>query len=296
MKARICFILICSLLLSVLLLPTGADASLQLSLTQTAQAEPGQDATLTLSLPSTALAGGFISLHYDASLFTLKSVTLLQASDTLTMTYHDAGGKVNVLLDAAQNVQIDGAFLSLTFETSEEAQPGNYTVSCTVPDKASFYTVADDGTTAPLRVDGCQGTLTLTSPPLPTCPARYLACQETNPKDGEFTVRLCALIDPDFTLSRGDYGFIFAVTDQDGTRELTLAGSEITDRIEGGGKIYTAQELGGNIYTATLSAHATGQVSISVTPYVRLDGTTLYAGTYTVSYQDSAYLGTTGSK
>jgi hypothetical protein len=89
---------------------------------------------------------------------------------------------------------------------------------------------------------------------------------------------------------------MIAVTDADGTRELTLAGAELTDCIDGGGKVYTAQELGGRVYTATLSALATGQVSILVTPYVRIDGMTLYAGSYTISYQDGAYLGTTGSK
>ena len=296
MKARICLFLMCCILLGSTLFSIQAQDAPALSLAQSDTVEPGNDAVLTLSLPQISLAGGFLTLQYDASLFLLTRIDLLQGADTLTLTYDDDCGEVNILLDAAQNVQIDGAFLSLTFATSEEAQPGSYTVRCTVPSEASFYAVADDGSTVPLAVGGCQGTLTLTSPPLPTCPARYLACQETNPKDGKISVRLCALVDADTTLSRGDYGFMIAVTDADGTRELTLAGSELTDHIDGGGKVYTAQELGGRVYTAALSVLSQGKVTLTVTPYVRAGDMTLYAGSYTISYQDGAYLGTTGCK
>ena len=295
MKTRICLFLICCILLGSTLLPIQAQEKSTLSLVQTETAQPGQDAVLTLSIPEITLAGGFLKLEYDASLFTLQNVTLLQATDALTLTYHDAHGNVNILLDAAQNVQIDGAFLSLIFESSEEAQPGSYDVTCTVPDAASFYTVADDGSTTPLHVQGCYGRIMLTDPPLPPCPARYLACQETNPKEGKITVRLCALIDPHAQPERGSYGFTVAVTDAHGTRELTLAGSEICSRIEGGGKTYTADALGGSIYTATLSVMAQGQTTITVTPYVRTDDMTLYAGTYTLTYRDGIYAGTSGN-
>ncbi len=292
MKNHICLALTVAILFSALLLPVRADKTPALALTQTAQAEPGQDVTLILSLPSAQIAGGFMRFAYDASLFSLKSINLCVKSDALTLTYHHAGGNINILLDAAQNVQIDNALLSLTFTASEEAQPGTYPIICTVPDSASFYMLNDDGTTTPLHVGGCQGLLTLTAPALPTCPARYLACQETNPKDGKITVRLCALVEPDASLSRGTYGFVVAISDADGTRELTLGGSQITDQIDGGGKNYTAAELGGNIYTATLTVPDTGAAAITLTPYVRLDGQTLYAGTYTVYYQDGAYAGT----
>lgn len=292
MKPYICLALTISILFSALLLPTRADETPTLTLTQTAQAEPGQDVTLILSLPVAQIAGGFMRFAYDASLFSLKSIDLCTESDALTLTYHEAHGSINVLLDAAQNVPLDGALLSLTFATSEEAQPGTYPIVCTVPDAASFYTLDEDGSAAPLHVGGCQGTLTLTAPALPTCPARYLACQETNPKDGKITVRLCALVAPDASLSRGTYGFVVSVRDSDGTRELTLGGSAIADYIDGGGKTYTAAELGGNIYSATLTVPDTGEAVITLTPYVRLDGQTLYAGTYTVYYLNGAYTGT----
>ena len=294
MKSRICFMLICCILLGMLIFPAQADESIALWLTQKQTAEPGQDATLTLSLPSTTLAGGFITLAYDASLFTLKEITLLQATDTLTLTYHDRGGSINILLDSAQNVQIKGAFLSLTFACSEEAQPGTYTFFCTVPDAASFYVLHEDGSTSPLQVGGCQGSLTLTDPPLPPCPARYLACQETNPCNDQVSVRVCALVESGATLSRGSYGFVCTVTDTDGTRELTLGGSEILDQIEGGGKVYTAGQLGGNLFTASLNVPDTGEVSITLTPYVSRDGLVMYGGTYTVLYLNGGYIGTIG--
>ncbi len=292
MKFHVCLILTVAILFSATLLPVRADKAPSLALEQMEQAEPGQDVTLILSLPVAQIAGGFMRFSYDASLFILKSIDLCAESDALTLTYHEAHGSINVLLDAAQNVPLDGALLSLTFATSEEAQPGTYPIVCTVPDAASFYTLDEDGSAAPLHVGGCQGTLTLTAPALPACPARYLACQETNPKDGKITVRLCALVAPDASLSRGTYGFVVSVRDSDGTRELTLGGSAIADYIDGGGKTYTAAELGGNVYTATLTVPDTGEAVITLTPYVRLDGQTLYAGTYTVYYLNGAYTGT----
>ncbi len=292
MKTRFCCFLICCLLICTMILPTHAGDPLALTLTQTGAAEPGQEITLSLSLPATELAGGFLTLQYDASLFTLANITLLQATDALTLTYHDKGGSINLLLDAVQNVQIEGALLSFCFTSSEEAQPGTYPVNCTVPEDASFYVLAKDGSTSPLYVQGCTAQLTLTAPALPTCPARYLACQETNPHNGSISVRLCALVAPETTLSRGSYGFICAVTDQNGTRELTLGGSDIVSEIDGGGKIYTAEQLGGNIFTAALSVPDTGEVSITVTPYVHLDGVSLYAGTYTLTYRNGVYVGT----
>lgn len=303
MKARLrstllCGLLICCLLLGTQILPIHAgdipEDAIALMLAQTDTARPGQDVTLTLSLPATAIAGGFLSLTYDDSLFTLKSISLAEGADALTLTYHDKGGSINILVDSAQNVQIDGAFLSLIFACSEEAQPGSYTVICTVPDAASFYTLNDDGSTTPLQVEGCQGSMTLTEPPLPPCPARYLACQETNPKNDRVSVRICALVESGAALSHGSYGFVLSISDADGTRETTLAGSEITDQIEGGGKIYTAHELGGNVFTAVLSIPSTGEVSITLTPYVRLDGQSLYAGTYKIFYQNGTYVGTSG--
>ena len=167
MKTRLCFALLISLLLGTLILPISAGDPPALTLTQADTAQPGQPVVLTLSLSNTQLAGGFFTLEYDASLFTLQKIALLQGADALTLTYKDNGGKINVLLDAAQNVQIDGALLSLTWACSEEAQPGTYTLRCTVPDAASFYALAEDGSTYPLSVNDCQGVLTLTEPVLP---------------------------------------------------------------------------------------------------------------------------------
>ena len=303
MKARLrstlpCSLLILCLLLGTLIFPIHAtdtpEQEIALTLAQAESAQPGQNVTLTLSLPATAIAGGFMTLTYDASLFTLKDISLLQGTDALTLTYHDKGGSINILLDSAHNVQIDGAFLSLTFASSEEIQPGTYPFTCTVPDAASFYALKEDGSTTPLQIGGCQGAVIVTDPPLPPCPARYLACQETNPYDGIILVRLCALVELGATLSRGSYGFVLSLSDANGTQEITLAGSEITDQIEGGGRTYTAQELGGNVFTAALSVPATGEVSITLTPYVRLDGQSLYGGTYTLLYQNGTYVGTSG--
>lgn len=292
MKSHFTLALLICFLLGTLILPISAGDPPALTLTQADTAQPGQPVVLTLSISNTQLAGGFLTLEYDATLFTLTELSLLQASDKLTLTYKDNGGKINVLLDAAQNVQIDGALLSLTLASSEEAQPGTYTLRCTVPDAASFYALAEDGSTYPLSVNDCQGVLTLTEPVLPTCPARYLACQETNAKDGSFYLRICALVDPTATLSRGSYGFVIAVTDQDGTRELTLGGSQLLSELEGGGKTYTADQLGGLFYTAALSLPATGEVTVTLSPYVRIDSQTLYAGSYTLHYADGVYMGT----
>lgn len=292
----LCALLICSMLQAWLIVPIHATDTptqpLALTLAQNGQPEPGQDALLTLSLPTVTLAGGFFTLYYDQSLFLLEDVQLLQANDALTLTYHDKDGKVNVLIDAMQNVEIQGALLSLRFATSEEAQPGNYPILCSVPSSSSFYVLGEDGSAQDVPAGGCQSQICLVSPPLPTCPARYLACQETNPADGSFYVRLCALTDPDATLVRGTYGFLCSVTDGDGTREMTLGGSPLLDRIEGGSKIYTAAELGGNVFTSTLSLPATGTVKITLTPYVRMDDQTIYAGTYTLIYTDGAYIST----
>ena len=292
MKLRLCFAMALCMLLCTMILPTYAGDPPILTLTQEATCEPGQPVTLTLSISKVELAGGFFTLEYDASLFTLREIALLQGTDALTLTYKDNGGKINVLLDAAQNVQIDGALLSLTWECSEEAQPGSYPILCTVPESTSFYALAENGDTYPLSVSGCQGTLTLSAPALPTCPARYLACQETNAKDGSFYVRMCALADPNATLASGSYGFVVSVTDRDGTRELTLEGSELLEQIEGGSNVYTADALGGSIYTAEISVPAKGSVTITLSPYVRINGQTLYAGSYTLHYENGIYTGT----
>ncbi len=298
MKARLCLILTLCLLFSFFL-PSSAqeqDATqseqIPLQALQTESCEPGGTITLHLSLPEMDLAGGFLTLEYDTSLFTLKSISLLQATELLTLTYKDHGGSIRILLDSAQNAHVSGAFLALSFESNEEIQPGAYKMTCTVPDAASFYALAEDGSTYPLHVSGCATDVIITAPILPECPAKYLACQETNPANGQFLVRICALVAPDATLSRGSYGFTCTVTDADGVRELTLAGSALVDQIEGGDEIYTAEALGGRIYTATLTLPCTGEVRIFITPYVRVQDQILYAGTYTLLYRDGAYIGT----
>ncbi len=293
MRTRLCFALSLCILLGALILPTSAGDTTPLTLVQDGIAEPGQSCTLTLHIPATQLAGGFFTLQYDASLFLLTNVTLLQATEQLTLTYKDHSGKVNLLLDAAQNVQVDGALLLLHFDSLEEAQPGTYPITCNVPESTSFYALDEDGSTYPLSIGGCSGTLTLSTPALPACPARYLACQETNPtSDGSFYLRLCALADPNATLLQGSYGFVCSVTDAQGTRELTLDGSELLTQIEGGDKVYTATSLGGSIYFATLLLPATGDVTITLSPYVQIDGQTLYGGSYTLLYANGVYMGT----
>ena len=292
MKLRLCFAMALCMLLCTMILPTYAGDPPVLTLTQEAAGEPGQPVTLTLSISKVELAGGFFTLEYDASLFTLREITLLQGTDALTLTYQDNDGKINVLLDAAQNVSVDGALLSLTLASSEEAQPGAYAVECKVPESTSFYALAEDGSTYGLSVGDCTGMLTLSEPALPACPVRYLACQETNAKDGSISVRLCALADPYSTLPRGSYGFVVSVTDPDGTRDLTLGGSELLEQIEGGDKTYTADALGGSIYTAAISVPAKGNVTITLSPYVRINGQTLYAGSYTLHYENGIYTGT----
>lgn len=291
-KMRICLVLILSL--SLLMLPVqAAEAQPALSFVQENACEAGDTVTLTLRLPEITLAGGFVTLTYDPLLFSLTEISLAEDPDTLTLTYHNRDGKLNLLLDAAENVTVSDVLLSLTFETSEEIQPGTYPITCTVPDSASFYALNEDGSTTPLYVQGCSGQIEICAPALPTCPVRYLACQETNPAGGTITVRLCALAQDGASLSRGTYGFICSVTDDGGTRELTLGGSEMQSEIEGGGQIYSAEQFGGSgIYTATLQIAAQGEYRITLTPFVRSDGQTLYGGSYTVTYLDGVYIGT----
>lgn len=293
MRVRVCLALFLSLFL--LITPAHAvqaegDDSLQL--VQDNACLAGELVELSLVLPETELAGGFVTLEYDPLLFRLTDVFLTQENEALTLTYHNQNGKLNLLLDAAQNVTVSGKFLTLTFLASEEIQPGTYPLACTVPDPASFYRLDEDGSTHALDILGCEAQIEISAPVLPSCPARYLACQETNPADGNIKVRLCALVDAEASLSRGTYGFTCTVTDQNGTRELTLGGSEILNGIEGGGKLYTAQSLGGQLYTATLQVCSQGNAQITIAPFVRVDGQTLYGGAYTVFYQNGVYVRT----
>lgn len=293
MRVRVCLALFLSLFL--LITPAHAvqaegDHSLQL--VQDNACRAGELVELSLVLPETELAGGFVTLEYDPLLFRLTDVFLTQENEALTLTYHNQNGTLNLLLDAAQNVTVSGKFLTLTFLASEEIQPGTYPLICTVPDPASFYRLDENGDTHALDILGCEAQIEISAPVLPSCPARYLACQETNPADGNIKVRLCALVDAEATLSRGTYGFTCTVTDQNGTRELTLGGSEILTGIEGGGKLYTAQSLGGQLYTATLQVCSQGNAQITIAPFVRVDGQTLYGGAYTVFYQNGVYVRT----
>lgn len=293
MRVRVCLALFLSLFL--LITPAHAvqaegDDSLQL--VQDNACLAGELVELSLVLPETELAGGFVTLEYDPLLFRLTDVFLTQENEALTLTYHNQNGTLNLLLDAAQNVTVSGKFLTLTFLASEEIQPSTYPLICTVPDPASFYRLDENGDTHALDILGCEAQIEISAPVLPSCPARYLACQETNPADGNIKVRLCALVDAEATLSRGTYGFTCTVTDQNGTRELTLGGSEILNGIEGGGKLYTAQSLGGQLYTATLQVCSQGNAQITIAPFVRVDGQTLYGGAYTVFYQNGVYVRT----
>ena len=70
---------------------------------------------------------------------------------------------------------------------------------------------------------------------------------------------------------------------------LTPTGSALTDQITGGTRTYTSDELGGKIYTATLSIPAEGKVRITLSPYVYLQGQTLFGGSYTLIYQNGVY-------
>ncbi len=291
-RFRICFVLIFSLLL--LILPVqAAQEQPTLSLVQENACEAGDLVTLTLCLPEMTIAGGFVTIEYDPLLFSLTDISLAEGLDALTLTYHNQDGKLNLLLDAAENVTVSDSLLSLTFEASEEIQPETYPITCTVPDPTSFYALNEDGSTTPLHVVGCAGQIEITAPALPTCPARYLACQETNPHDGKVTIRLCALADADATLPRGTYGFTCSVTDANGSRDLTLGGSEMLAVIEGGGQSYLAEQFGGSgIYTSTLQIDAQGSVTVTLTPFVRMDGQTLYGGSYTLTYLDGIYVGT----
>ena len=295
MRSRICIVLILSLLLLMLPVQAAQSESTQpaLSFVQENACEAGDTVTLTLCLPDTAIAGGFITVEYDPLLFCLTDISLTEGLDALTLTYSNRDAKLNLLLDAAENVTVSVSLLSLTFETSEEIQPGTYPITCTVPDPASFYALNEDGSTYALDVKGCDTQIEISAPALPTCPARYLACQETNPADGKINVRICALVDTDTTLRRGAYGFTCSVTDANGTRELTLGGSETLAVIEGGGQSYSAKQFGGSgIYTSTLQIDAQGKVVITLTPFVRTDGQTLYGGSYTLTYLDGIYVGT----
>ena len=290
-KMRICLVLILSF--SLLMLPVQATQDHpMLSLVQENACQAGELVELSLILPETDLAGGFVTLEYDPLLFRLTDVLLTQGNDALTFTYHNQNGKLNLLLDAAQNVKISGQIITLIFLVNEEIQPGTYPVTCTVPAPASFYRLDEDGNTHALDFLGCEAQIEISAPVLPACPARYLACQETNSAGGNFKVRLCALVDAEASLSRGTYGFTCTVTDQDGTRELTLGGSEILNEIEGGGKLYTAQSLGGQLYTATLQVCSQGNAQITIAPFARVDGQTLYGGAYTVFYQNGVYVRT----
>lgn len=291
-KTRICFALILSLLL--LMLPVqAAQESPALSLVQKGTFEAGDVVTLSLCLPEIAIAGGFVTMEYDPLLFSLTDISLSQGLDALTLTYQNENGKLRLLLDAAENVHVSGSLLTLTFICIEEIQPGTYPVTCTVPNAESFYALNEDGSTIPLHVQGCNGQIDISAPVLPACPARYLACQETNPSGGKITVRLCALVDTGTTLSRGTYGFTCSVESEDGTRELTLGGSEMADLIKGGGQDYFAEQYGGSgFYTSTLQIPAQEAVRITLTPFVRSDGQTLYGGSYTLTYLDGIYIGT----
>jgi len=293
MRVRVCL----ALFLSLFLLITPAHAvqannNFALQLVQNNTCRAGESVELSLVLPETAIAGGFVTLEYDPLLFRLTDVFLTQENEALTLTYHNQNGKLNLLLDAAQNVEVSGQIVTLKFLVNEEIQPGTYPLICTVPDLASFYRLDENGDTHALDILGCEAQIEISAPVLPACPARYLACQETNPADGTIKVRLCALVDAETSLSRGSYGFTCTVTDQDGTRELTLGGSEILTEIEGGGNLYTAQSLGGQLYTATLQVCSQGNAQITIAPFVRVDGQTLYGGAYTVFYQNGVYVRT----
>ena len=292
MKFRFSAILLTVILLVTLILPISAGDPPALTIEQKTLCEPGQEMTLTLALPDIYIAGGYLTLHYDNSLFSLKNISLLQQTDALTLTYANNNSCINILLDAAQNVHIDGAFLSLSFTCSEETQPGTYSFTCTVPDDTSFYALYEDGSTYALFVTGCSADLTVSAPILPTCPAQYLACQETIAQNGNVRVRVCARVENGTSLLDNTYGFVCSITDQNGTRDLVLIGDEIVDQIDGGGYTYTASELGGKIYTATLDISAQDEVSIVISPFVQVDGQMLYGGSYTLIYQDGIYVQT----
>lgn len=283
----LCVILTLSLSLCALPLGTGAQNA-TLLWEQTGTVTPGEAVTLQLSLPDTELAGGFFTLSFDPLLFTLDQITLAPGLEALTLTYAAKDGKLNVLLDAAQNVPVSGALLTLTLKTAEEIAPGTYGMSCTVPDAASFFALDADGTALPLEIGGAMATVTVTDPPLPPAPVRYLACQETAVQNEAFSLRLCGATDAPDSLEH--YGFICLITDAQGEKELTVHGSELTDSITGGGRTYTADALGcAALYTATLTLQGEGEVQVRVTPFAKVGDQTLYGGTYTVVYQDGCY-------
>lgn len=267
---------------------TAADNTPSLDWVQEASVTPGGTVTLTLTLSQAELAGGFLQLEFDHALLTLEQITLSPAAEDLNLSWADVDGHVNLLLDGVRNVQVDGALLTLTFCTSEEIQPGSYEIFCNVPNAASFYALDADGNALPLDLASCTALLTVTDPPLPPAPVRYLACQETATRDGQFSVRLCAAAERELS---GHYGFSVLVTDADGTRELTLGGSALQEEIDGGGQTYTAGQMEiFALYTSVLSLPAQGEVTLSVTPYLTEGDVTLYGGTYTIVYQNGIYV------
>ncbi len=292
MKKPIGFLcLLLALSLSLLTLSVTAADPLALGWVQTDAVTPGGTVTLTLTLPTTELAGGFLQLYFDQSLLTLEQITLSPAAEDLNLSRADVDGHVNLLLDGVRNVHVDGALLTLTFSTSEEIQPGSYEIACTVPNAASFYALDDDGNALPLDVSSCTALLTVTDPPLPPAPVRYLACQETAARDGQFSVRLCAAAQRELS---GLYGFSVLVTDAEGTRELTLGGSALLEEIDGGGQTYTAGQMEiFALYTSVLTLPAQGEVTLTVTPYAAEGDTVLYGGTYTIVYLDGIYTSAT---
>ena len=286
----LCLILTVLLALAVLPIASGAQ-EITLAATQQGTAQPGDPVTLTISLPELTMAGGFLSITYDPMLFTLDSLTLSEQAQGLTLTRADKDGKLNILLDAAENVTLSGALLTLTFITAEEIAPGAYQMSCTVPDAASFYALDENGNALPLQVGGCTLNLTVTDPPLPPAPVRYLACQEGAPRQNAFSVRLCATAGTQNALS--DYGFLCLVTDENGTRELRLAGSALQNSVDGGGQTWTAAQFGADaLFCSELTLCATGTATVCVTPFATVGEHTLYAGSYTVTYLDGTYVKT----
>lgn len=266
---------------------TAADNTPTLGWVQEDTVTPGGTVTLMLTLSQAELAGGYLQLQFDHALLTLEKIALAPAAEELNLSWADMDGHVNLLLDGVRNVSVDGTLLTLTFCTSEEIQPGSYEIACIVPDPASFYALDGDGNALPLDLASCTALLTVTDPPLPPAPVRYLACQETAARDGQFSVRLCAAAERELT---GHFGFSVLVTDADGTRELTLGGSALLAEIDGGGQTYTAGQMGSfALYTSVLTLPAQGEVTLRVTPYLTEGDVTLYGGTYTVVYQDGVY-------
>ena len=286
----LCLIIALSLSLCALPPSVGAESP-ALGWEQADTVVPGESVTLVLSLPETEIAGGFITVSYDPTLLTLDAVTLADGLDGLTLTYARKNGTLNILLDAVQNVPVSGTLLTLTFTTAEEIAPGSYEITCTVPDAASFYSLSEDGTALPLDIGGCVATVTVTDPPLPPAPVQYLACQETEARDGIFSLRICAATNAPDTFS--DYGFVCLVTDSEGSHTPTLDVSTLVNAIAGGGQVYIAKDIGYTaLYCASMTLSAVGEVRIAVTPYAKVGDQILYGGTYTLVYRDGCYVKT----